>query len=122
MNQIYVETPWIEHKIQCALVEWIIYGVELKPIPAQESGSKNAATSVTATDSDHEAPLPQRNGRRRKKKSVTIGDSSSPTKEVRSRIDTGLNKEPVESAASRRKIKFSKQPQKLDISERPEWK
>ena len=106
--------------MQCDPVERIIYGVELKPIPAQESGSKNAATSVTATDSDHEAPLPQRNGRRRKKKSVTIGDSS-PTKEVRSRIDTGLTKEPVESAVSRRKIKFSK-PQKLDISERPEWK
>ena len=92
-------------------------------------------TSVTATDSEHEvAPqLQERNGRpprRRKKKSVTIGEanrrsrdgnSSSPTKEVRSRIDTGLNsKETVESA--RRKIKFNSKPQKLEISERPEWK
>ena len=95
-----------------------------QPVPAQEAASNNVAASVTATsatDSDHEASQHQRNGKRqKKKKSVTINGSSSPTKEVRSRIDSGLNKEPVESA-SRRKIKFSK-PQKLDISERPEWK
>lgn len=95
----------------------------MKPIPAQEAASNNAAAaaaSVTATDSDHEASQQQRNGRRRKKKSVTIGGASSPTKDVRSRIDTGLSKEP--ESASRRKIKFSKPLQKLDIAERPEWK
>ena len=93
----------------------------MKPIPAQEAASNNAAAaSVTATDSDPEASQQQRNGRRRKKKSVTIGGASSPTKDVRSRIDTGLSKEP--ESASRRKIKFSKSLQKLDIAERSEWK
>ena len=94
----------------------------MKPIPAQDAASNNAAAaSVTATDSDHEASQQQRNGRRRKKKSVTIGGASSPTKDVRSRIDTGLSKEP--ESASRRKIKFSKPlQQKLGIAERPEWK
>ena len=96
-------------------------------INAQEATNTNvtAAGPLTSTESDHEAPPhppPQRNGRRRKKKSVTIS-GSSPTKEVRSRIDTGLNSREVAEAASRRKIKFSSnKPQKLDISERPEWK
>ena len=94
---------------------------------SQEATNTNvtAAGPVTATESDHEAPPhppPQRNGRRRKKKSVTIS-GTSPTKEVRSRIDTGLNSREVAEAASRRKIKFSSnKQQKLEISERPEWK